>query len=54
MKKNNIIKSLLTGAVIIAVAWPLLSWATSKNRDNYHPDVRQAPFVLTPQNDLQW
>jgi len=52
--KNNIVKSLVIGAVIVAVAWPLLSWATSKSRD-HHPDVvRQAPFVLVPQYDLQW
>ena len=52
---NNIIKSLLTGLCIVAVAWPLLSWATSKSRDHNHPDVvRQAPFTLVPQYDLQW
>ena len=52
---NNVIKSLLIGAVIVAVAWPLLSWATSKSRDHHAAEVaRQAPFVLVPQYDLYW
>jgi len=52
--KNNVIKSLLIGAVIVAVTWPLLSWATSKSRDHHAEVARQAPFVLVPQYDLYW
>jgi hypothetical protein len=52
---NTLIKSLLTGFVIVAVAWPLLSWAMSKNRDQSHTEIaRQTQFTLTPQYDLQW
>jgi hypothetical protein len=52
---NTLIKSLLTGFVIVAVAWPLLSWAMSKNRDQGHAEIaRQTQFTLTPQYDLQW
>jgi len=52
--KNNVIKSLLIGAVTVAVAWPLLSWATSKSRDHRADVMRQTPFVLVPQYDLYW
>jgi len=48
---NRIIKLVLTGACIIAIGWPLLSWA-GKHHD---PSAHSAPSALQgPPSDLLW
>jgi hypothetical protein len=47
---NRIIKLVLTGACIIAIGWPLLSWAGKS-----HEHKQSAPSALSaPQSDLLW
>jgi hypothetical protein len=48
---NGIVKLVLTGACIIAIGWPLFSWA-GKSHERHVPST---PFALTtPQSDLSW
>jgi hypothetical protein len=56
---RTIIKATLTAGAIVALAWPLLFWGKSEslaNNDRYiqQNNLRQAPFVLTPQYDPGW
>ena len=55
---NTIIKTLLTVACIVALAWPLLFWRKpappEKGSQYRHVMVRSMPFVFTPHDDFVW
>ena len=50
------LKLLLTAAVIVAVAWPMVFWGKPASHDERQAraTVHTAPFTLVPQPDLSW